>query len=110
MYDHLMHIGPNDVLVAIGFKKYTRATCDVTRFFRERNCKIIALTDMLSSPIASMADTVLIAQNSSTTFSFVSAMTILNAIVVAIGRRDQKKAIRELDAKQAVLKEYNIHY
>ena len=110
VYDHLMHIGPNDVLVAIGFKKYTRATCDVTRFFRERNCKIIALTDMLSSPIASMADTVLIAQNSSTTFSFVSAMTILNAIVVAIGRRDQKKAIRELDAKQAVLKEYNIHY
>jgi DNA-binding MurR/RpiR family transcriptional regulator len=110
VYDHLMHIGPSDVLVSIGFKKYTRATCDVTRFFRERNCRIIALTDTLSSPIASLADTVLIAQNSSTTFSFVSAMTILNAIVVAMGRRDRKRAIRELDAKQAVLKEYNVHY
>lgn len=110
VYDRIMHITPNDVLVTIGFEKYTKTTCDVTRFFQERGCKIIALTDKLSSPLASMTDTVLIAQNSSTTFSFVSAMTILNAIVVGIGRKHRKQAIRELDAKQAVLKEQGIHF
>lgn len=110
VYDRIMHISPNDVLVSIGFEKYTKATCDITRFFQERNCKIIALTDKLSSPLASMADTVLIAHNCSTTFSFVSAMTILNAIVVGIGRRNQKRTLRELDAKQTILRECNVHF
>lgn len=110
VYDRIMHISPNDVLVTIGFEKYTKATCDITRFFQERNCKIIALTDKLSSPLASMADTVLIAHNCSTTFSFVSAMTILNALVVGTGRRNQKRTLRELDAKQTVLRECNVHF
>lgn len=110
VYDRIMHISPNDVLVTIGFEKYTKATCDITRFFQERNCKIIALTDKLSSPLASMADTVLIAHNCSTTFSFVSAMTILNAIVVGIGRRNQKRTLRELDAKQSILRDCNVHF
>lgn len=110
VYDQIMHITPNDVLVTIGFDKYTKATCDVTRFFQEHNCKIIALTDKLSSPLASMSDTVLIAQNCSTTFSFVSAMTILNALVVGIGRRNQKRTLREMDAKQTLLKNCNVHF
>lgn len=110
VYDRIMHITPNDVLVTIGFDKYTKATCDVTRFFQERGCKIIALTDKLSSPLASLASTVLIAHNCSTTFSFVSAMTILNALVVGIGRRNQKRTLREMDAKQALLKSCNVHF
>ena len=70
----------------------------------------MALTDRLSSPLASMADAVLIAQNSSTTFSYVSAMTILNAVVIGIGRHNKKRTLRELETRQNILRDYNVHY
>ncbi|MEA5137392.1 MAG: MurR/RpiR family transcriptional regulator [Candidatus Fimivivens sp.] len=110
MYDRIMDITPDDTLVCIGFETYTQITCDITRFFRNRKCKIISITDQMSSPLASMSDATLIAQNSSTTFSFVSAMTILNAIIIAVGRKNKNNTINELEKRQRYLQENNVHY
>ena len=110
VFDRILHISSEDVLVTIGFEKYTKATCEITRFFRDHGCRIVALTDRLSSPLASMADAVLIAQNSSTTFSYVSAMPILNAVVIGIGLHNKKRTLRELETRQNILRDYNVHY
>lgn len=110
MYDRIMHISSEDVLVAIGFERYAKTTCGITRFFKDHQCKIVALTDYHSSPLAILADVLLIAKNSSTTFSFVSAMTILNALIIGIGRVDQKSTLYELEIRQSFLKNHDVHF
>lgn len=110
IYDRIMHISSKDVLIAIGFERYTKMTCDIAKFFKDHQCRIIALTDYRSSPLAILADVLLIAKNSSTTFSFVSAMTILNALIIGIGRVDQKNTLHELEVRQSFLKNHDVHF
>lgn len=43
-------------------------------------------------------------KNNSTTFSFVSAMTILNAIIIAVGRKNKNNAIKELEKGNVIYK------
>ncbi|MDL2209691.1 MurR/RpiR family transcriptional regulator [Desulfovibrio sp. OttesenSCG-928-O18] len=109
MYDHIMNINENDVLVAISFEKYTRATHQVADFFKRHGSRLIALTDFQVSPLATNADAVLIAKNTSTTFSFVSAMTILNAVITAVGRHNKNETLEMLKKKQALLLEQGVH-
>lgn len=110
VYDRIMGVSAEDVLVTIGFDKYTRATCEITEFFREKGGSIIALTDHLGSPLALLSDTALIATNSSTTFSYVSAMTILNAVIIGVGRRAQTNTLKKIEERQTLLRERGVHY
>jgi DNA-binding MurR/RpiR family transcriptional regulator len=102
LFDHLTPAGPEDVLLAFSFSKYTRLTLQVVELMRERGLTIIAVTDRPSAPIAIRADITLIAKNSTKTFSFVSAMTIVNALVIALGRKDADGILRCLKEKEEI--------
>lgn len=109
LYDRIMNIDNRDVLISIGFEKYTRATCEITEFFHSRSCRVIALTDNQSSPLSVMADTTLLSNNKSSSFSYVSAMAICNALVIRIGIKTKKKALATINNKEQLLKEKKIH-
>jgi DNA-binding MurR/RpiR family transcriptional regulator len=102
LFDHLTPAGPEDVLLAFSFSKYTRLTLQAVEFMRERGGTIIAVTDRQSAPIAIQAGITLIAKNSTKTFSFVSAMTIVNALVIALGKKDAEQTLRCLKEKEEI--------
>ncbi len=108
IYDRMMYVDDESVLVAVGFPKYSKDTCEIAQFFKSRNAPVIAVTDNYSSPLSVMSDITLIAPNQTSTYSFVSAMSILNAIVVTIGRLSPDKTLEVLEQKEALLKEMNI--
>lgn len=109
IFDRISYINSNDVLVAVSFSKYTKLTSQVVQHFKKQNCSIIAVTDSHASPVAINANALLIAKNSSTTYSFVSAMTILNALIIGIGKLDREKTLKVLKEKERISIENDIY-
>ena len=102
LFDRLVDANPEDVLIAFSFSKYTQLALQVTEYLKEKGLPVIAVTDSLSAPIAMPAASKLIVKNSSKTYSFVSAMTVANALVIELGRRDPEGSIVRLKEKEEI--------
>lgn len=109
IYDRLAGTSEKDVLIAISYAKYTALTQDIVKFCKTKGVKIIAITDSISSPIAIDSDIPLIGKNASNAYSFVCAMSICNALVVACGGKDKDESIAKMKQKEQVLIKNNIY-
>lgn len=105
----LQYITGEDCLIAISYERYTRATYQVVSYLNKIGCSIIAVTDSHSSPIAMKADTVLLAKQAADTYSFVSCMTVANALVTAAGRSDKEETLRRLERQDQIAIEYGLY-
>lgn len=87
--EQLFRIGPEDVLIAISFPRYSQITITAVQFARDRGAGIIAVTDNDLSPTCQMADAALLAPCEMISFvdSMVAPVSILNALVVALANR-----------------------
>ena len=87
--EQLFRIGPEDVLLAISFPRYSKVTINTVQFARDRGATIIAVTDNDLSPIYQMADAALLAPCELISFvdSMVAPVSILNALLVALANR-----------------------
>lgn len=87
--EQLFRIGPEDVMIAITFPRYSKVTINTVQFARDRGATIIAVTDNDLSPIYQMADAALLAPCEMISFvdSMVAPVSILNALLVALANR-----------------------
>ncbi|MGB9975775.1 MurR/RpiR family transcriptional regulator [Thermovenabulum sp.] len=109
IYDHLADADKNDLLITIGYSRYTALTVEVAKYCKNRSIKVIGITDNISSPIAVNSDITLIAKNVSNAFSFVSAMTVCNALVVACGAKNKDYSLEKMKKKEAILLENKVY-
>ncbi len=82
----LMALGPEDVLIAISFPRYATDVVHLTRYAADRKAAIVALTDSAASPLAPLADEVLIARCTHPVLSSsnVAALLVIEALVTAL--------------------------
>jgi DNA-binding MurR/RpiR family transcriptional regulator len=94
---------PTDLLVAISFWRYSRATVEAMRWARETGTKRIAITDSQVSPLAQLADYTFVASTYGIAHSSspIGPISLINALVAALSfRRPQQTlaALRKVDA------------
>ncbi len=53
--DRLREVGPDDVVVGIGYVRYLPYTIDVLRIAKSLGAQVVAITDRVSSPLARLA-------------------------------------------------------
>lgn len=108
IYEQLLHLGEGDVVIGIGFPRYSIKTVQVLKFARGRGAKIISLTDSLLSPLASVSDLTVIAQSNMASFvdSLVAPMSIINAIIISVGLK-RRQAVTEAFSKLEEIWEEN---
>jgi DNA-binding MurR/RpiR family transcriptional regulator len=89
IFEQLFRIGPDDVIIAISFPRYSQTTLNVVKFARDRGASIVAITDTELSPLYPMADVSLLAPCEMISFvdSMVAPMSIINALLVSLGNR-----------------------
>ena len=79
------------MLFGISFPLLQR-TLSAMKYARDRGARVIALTDSQLSPLARVADHVLLARSDMASFvdSLVAPLSVINALIVAVGmsRRD----------------------
>ncbi len=93
-YDQIFKVKKGDVVLGITFPRYSKLTVDVLAFSKRQGATVLGITDSGHSPIAATADITLFANNESDTFvdSLVAPLSIINALLMEIGRRDPVRA------------------
>ena len=93
VFEEIMRIGPEDVLVGISFPRYSTRTLECMRFAREKGAQVVALTDGELSPLRAAAHVCLCAQTDMVSFvdSLAAPLSVINALIVSLGlqRREE---------------------
>jgi DNA-binding MurR/RpiR family transcriptional regulator len=104
----LMNLQRGDVLIAISFPRYASDAVHLTRFALDRGAAVVALTDSVASPLAALADELLLAQSAHPILSSsnVAAVLVIEALVAALmvsNGENVDKAARLTEAISAYL-------
>ncbi len=110
MLDVMMDMSKEDVLVTLmaGSPHYTKRSIASVKFARDNNIPNVLITNSLSSPAAAMATELLLCPQNTSHYSTISLMTVIDALVVEIGRRKTSEATRKLDELGPLLVDYDI--
>ncbi|MGF7057055.1 MurR/RpiR family transcriptional regulator [Brassicibacter mesophilus] len=111
IFEQLLRVSEDDIVIGISYPRYSRKTLDALRYVKEQNCKIVGITDSLISPIASIADFTLIATSNMVSFvdSLVAPMSLLNALIIAIGMREKSEVTEYFEELENLWEEYNVY-
>ncbi len=111
MFEHLMKLRSDDVIIAISFPRYTTGIVHAVEYAQKTGARVIALTDSMSSPIVPYAAETLIAKSEMASFvdSLVAPMSIINAIIAYIGKKKQEEVTETLGRLENVWREYNVY-
>lgn len=112
MWDRLMGLRKDDLVIGISFPRYTKQTVDVLRYAKERGIKTLAISDSLVSPLAHYADHVLTARYEMESFmeSFTAPLSLINAIVTTLGVHNKKSTMKSLRELEKVWDSQQVYY
>lgn len=110
--EELAEAGPDDLVIGMSFARYTRQTVEGLQFARERGAATVCITDTLTSPLAALCDTVLLAHSETASFidSFVAPLSLVNALIIAVGTRDPERTSRTLAEFEETWNNFRIYY
>jgi DNA-binding MurR/RpiR family transcriptional regulator len=82
----LLNIGKRDVLIVLSFPRYATDAIRLTSYARTRGAKIVAITDSPASPLAQLADHLLLAPANHPVLSsgLTAALVVVEALVAAL--------------------------
>ena len=108
--EQLIHIGPGDVMIAISFPRYSKVTMNTVKFAQARGATIVAITDNELSPVYQMSDAALLAPCEMISFvdSMVAPLSIINALLVAVGYRMGTDVSRTFGEREDIWNEYGV--
>jgi DNA-binding MurR/RpiR family transcriptional regulator len=112
MWDRLLGLRKDDVVVGICFPRYTKETVEVLRFAQQKGVKTLAITDSPISPLARYAECVLPARCKLDSFieSFTAAISLINAIVTAVGLYRKEATMSSLKQLEEFWKRQGIYF
>ena len=104
LVDTLIDAGPDDVLVAISFARYSRDTAFATQMACDTGCPVVAMTDSYAAPIALGAEKVVLSSTDNLSFfdSFVSLTMNMEKILLIVTKRDRAAS----EARSAKMERY----
>lgn len=111
MFEQIMNIGEDDVLIAISFPRYSSRIINAVEFARAAGADVISITDSDKSPIAQSANQLLVAHSDMVSFvdSLVAPLSIINAIIVAVARKRPDEVRERLEKLEEIWDEYGVY-
>ena len=111
MFEQIMSINENDVMIAISFPRYSKRIVNAVEYAHNAGADVISLTDSHQSPIAGLADQLLLARSDLVSFvdSLVAPLSIINAIIVAVSRKKMDDIRVRFDKLEKIWDEYEVY-
>lgn len=111
IFEQMLRIGPEDVFIGITFPRYSKRTLKAATFAKAGGAGVVAITDSQSSPISQAADHVLVAKSDIASFvdSLVAPLSLINALIVAIGLEKKDEIARVYARLEDIWDEYNVY-
>jgi DNA-binding MurR/RpiR family transcriptional regulator len=111
MFEQILHVGSGDIVIGISFPRYSKRTIKAMQFARSTGATVLAITDKPNTPIADNADITLYAPSDMTSFvdSLVAPLSVINALIAAIGYRRQDHVTETLGKLEHIWDEYDVY-
>lgn len=111
VFEQMLGIGPDDVLIAISFPRYSKRVVNAVEFAHRAGADVVALTDSAAAPIAAYANQLLTAQSDMASFmdSLVAPLSIINALIVALSRKRQEDVTERLRKLEQIWEDYDVY-
>jgi len=111
MFEQIVGIGREDVVVAFSFPRYSAATLKAAQYCRSTGATVIAITDNRAAPLAQCADRVICAKSDMVSLvdSLVAPLSVVNALIVAIAAKREKELHRTFDALERIWDQYHVY-
>lgn len=89
IFEQLLRVEEGDVVLGVSFPRYSKRTSQALEYSHNSGATVVALTDSRLSPLSQCADYTLIAKSDMASFvdSLVAPLSVVNALIVAIGMR-----------------------
>lgn len=111
MFEQIVNAREGDVVIGISFPRYSRRTTKAMQFVRKQGATVIAITDNKDSPLAKNANYSIFARSDMNSFvdSLVAPLSIINAIIVAIGLKRKEQIQATLEKLETIWDEYQVY-
>jgi len=111
VYEQVFRIAEGDVFIGISYPRYSSKTIKAMQFAKSTGATVIGITDGNSSPFVSVADIILFAKSDMVSFldSLVAPMSLINALIVAIGYERPEKLEDTYHRLENIWSEYDVY-
>ena len=111
IYQQLIRIDKDDVLIAFSFPRYCQSTAKAARYASSCGADVIAITDSAASPLGAIANHLLLAKSDMASFadSLVAPLSLINAIIVAVGMKKREQLERTLGRLEEMWNENGVY-
>ncbi|MGD9567852.1 MAG: MurR/RpiR family transcriptional regulator [Sedimentibacter sp.] len=111
LYEEIIRIKETDVLIVISYPRYSKITIDATKFIKERNAKIVAVTDTEASPVYNLADISLLAKSNIVSFvdSLVVPLCMINNLITNISLKEKDDIVEYYNKLEQLWDNHSIY-
>lgn len=111
VFEQILRAGDGDVVIGITFPRYSRRTVKALEYAKNSGASVVAITDTCKSPIVQFSDFKLYAKNDAASFvdSLVAPMSIVNALIVALGMRKKEETSMIFNKLEGIWDEYDVY-
>lgn len=111
MFEQILRVGPGDLMIGISFPRYSSRTVKAMQFASDRGADVLAITDSEASPLHDIAQHSLLAKSDMMSFidSLVAPLSLVNALIVAVGRRINKDLSVTFGELEKIWSEYGVY-
>ncbi len=111
VFEKLIALGPEDVVVAFSYPRYSAATVKGAQYSRSKGATVIGFTDSRLSPLGQNSDHVVVAKSDMVSLvdSIVAPLSVINAMIVALAAGQEQRLTKTFDALEQLWEEYNVY-
>ena len=111
MFEQIVNAKSGDVVMGISFPRYSKRTSKAMEFAGNQGATVIAITDNETSPLAACSKYCLFARSDMASFvdSLVAPLSVINALIVAIGLKRKEKIHHTLEKLEKIWDEYQVY-
>lgn len=111
MFEQILRASEGDAVIGISFPRYSKRTTKAMQYVKSQGATVIAITDSNESPLALFADHSIIARSDMASFvdSLVAPLSVINALIVAIGVRKKDNISQTFEKLETIWDEYQVY-
>ncbi len=111
VFEQIMRISKRDVMIGISFPRYSKRAINAIEYAKSQGAYIVSVTDSNISPIAALADSLLLAESDMASFvdSLVAPLSIINAIIVAAGMSKKDEISATFRRLEEIWDKYDVY-
>lgn len=110
--ERLETVTEDDLFIGLSFERYSKATCRIMQYAKNKGCRTISITDGILSPLIPYSDHYLLCSTQMPSFldSFVAPLSVINVLITFIGREENTVLESKLQKYDEVWNAFDVFY